>query len=51
VIYVLGFLYVSAANFLFYISVVDFSINSDFISAVIIFGLVNLLAAITVTEI
>jgi hypothetical protein len=44
-------LYVSIANFLFYISAVDFCINLDFISAIIISGLVNLLATILVTEI
>jgi hypothetical protein len=51
VIYVLGFLYVSTAIFLFYILAVDFCINSDFISVVIISGLVNLLATISVTEV
>jgi hypothetical protein len=47
----LGLLYVSAVNFLFYISAVGYCINSDFISALIISGLVNLLEAISVTEI
>jgi hypothetical protein len=48
---VLGLLYASAVKFSVLYSAVGYCINSDFISALIISGLVNLLAAISVTEI